>query len=114
MDTLRLALYILHMLAMLAIVAGAFVPARTGHLVQVWGARVQLLVGLALVAVIEMGDLGELNHLKIGVKLLLALAVVATAEIGNGRNRRGGDGQTLALICDFLTVVNAVVAFTWH
>lgn len=113
MDALRLALYVLHMLAMLAIVAGAFVPPARGHLVQVWAARVQLLVGLALVGVIEMGDLATLDHAKVAVKLLVAVAVVACAEIGNGKARRGEDGRTLALAAAFLTVVNAVIAFAW-
>lgn len=114
METLRLILYVVHLVALLAIVAGALIPAGPWRLAQVWGARVQLLVGLALVAVIEMGDLGTLNHTKIAVKLLVALAVVALAEIAAGKGKRGEDGRTLALAAAALAVLNAVIAFTWN
>ena len=111
MEALRLVLYILHMLAMLAIVIGPAVAGR-GHLVQVWGARIQLLLGLALTGIAEAGD-DPVNHAKIGTKLVIMIAVLACAEIGNGRSKRGENGTTLAWVAAALAIVNAAVAFLW-
>lgn len=112
MDALHLLLYIAHMIAMVALVVGAVVPPQSGRLVQVWSARVQLLVGLALVAVLEMQD-ATLNHTKIGVKLLVMIAVVALAEIANKKHQRGEPSQNLAYAAAGLTIVNAAIAFLW-
>lgn len=111
MEALHLVLYICHMLAMLAIVVGPFIAAR-GHLVQVWGARIQLLLGLGLTGLAEAGD-DPVNHAKIGTKLVVMIAVLACAEIGNGRSKRGENGRTLALVAAGLAVVNALIAFLW-
>lgn len=111
MEALRLVLYVLHMIAMVAIVLSPVVAAL-GRTTQVWAARVQLLIGLLLVGVLEMQD-ASLNHTKIGVKLLVALAVVACAEIANARARRGESHRPLMLAAAGLTVVNALVAFLW-
>ena len=111
MDALHLILYIGHMLAMLAIVVGPAIAGR-GHLIQVWGARIQLLLGLALTGLAEAGD-DPVNHAKIGTKLVVMLAVLACAEIGNGRSKRGENGRTLALVAAALAVVNALIAFLW-
>lgn len=116
MDALHLLLYIAHMIAMVAIVVGAVVPPQSGRVIQVWAARVQLVLGLLLVTVLEMGrDEGDpsLNHMKIGVKLLVMIAVVACAEISNAKYKRGEDGKTLALAAAGLTIVNAAIAFLW-
>ena len=111
MDALHLILYILHMIAMLAIVVGPAVAGR-GHLIQVWGARIQLLLGLGLTGLAEAGD-DPVNHAKIGTKLVIMIAVAACAEIGNGKSKRGENGTTLAWVAAALAVVNAAVAFLW-
>ncbi|WP_277452527.1 hypothetical protein [Janibacter sp. DB-40] len=111
MEALRLVLYILHMLAMLAIVVAPFVAGRV-HVIQTWGARIQLLLGLGLTGIAEAGD-DPVNHAKIGTKLVIMLAVLACAEIGNGRSKRGENGRTLALVAAALAVVNALIAFLW-
>ncbi|TDT30844.1 hypothetical protein ACF3NT_13490 [Naumannella halotolerans] len=114
MDTLRIILYVCHMIATVAIIVGAVVPLRSGHPVQVWAARIQLLIGLALVGIIEVGHLGELNHAKIAVKLILAIVVVGLAEVGKARYKKDKPSRTFALAAAGVTVVNAIVAFTWH
>lgn len=111
MDALHLILYIGHMLAMLAIIVAPFIAGR-GHLIQVWGARIQLLLGLGLTGLAEAGD-DPVNHAKIGTKLVVMLAVLACAEIGNGKSKRGEDGKTLAYAAAALAVVNALIAFLW-
>lgn len=111
MEPLRLALYVLHMLALLAIIVGPVIAGR-GHLVQVWGARIQLLLGLALTGIAEAGE-DPVNHAKIGTKLVIMIAVLACAEIGNGKSKRGENGSTLAWVAAGLAVVNAAIAFLW-
>ncbi|NYF98981.1 hypothetical protein [Janibacter cremeus] len=111
MDALHLILYILHMLAMLAIIVAPFVAGHV-HVIQTWGARIQLLVGLGLTGLAEAGD-DPVNHAKIGTKLVIMIAVLACAEIGNGKSKRGENGKTLALVAAGLAVVNALVAFLW-
>ncbi len=111
METLRLVLYIAHMIALIGIVVGPFIPGR-GHLVQAWSARLQLLIGLGLVGVAEAQQ-WTLDYAWVSVKLLVALAVVACAEIGNARSKRGENGKPLALAAAGLAVVNVLVAFLW-
>lgn len=112
MEPLHLMLYIAHMIAMVALVVGAFVPPQSGRLIQVWAGRVQLLLGLLLVGVLEMQD-ATLNHTKIGIKLLVMIAVVALAEIANAKHKRGEPSQNLAYGAAALTIVNAAIAFLW-
>lgn len=83
--------------------------------VMVWGARIQLLLGLALVATVEMGGSAEpLNNAWVGVKLVVALAVVALCEIARGKAARGQNNPILMHIAAGLTVVNVLVATLWH
>ena len=49
----------------------------------------QVLTGLLLVGIAEAGT-DPVNHPKVGVKLVVALAVTALAEIANARQKRGG------------------------
>ena len=68
---------VLHLLGMAAILGG-WVATRTSprvHPAVVWGARAQLVTGLALVGLVEAANdpSDPPNHPKIGVKLLVAL-----------------------------------------
>lgn len=49
------------------------------------GALGALLTGLLLVGVLEMGD-GDVNHMKIGIKLLIALVVTGMAFWGGRKD----------------------------
>lgn len=106
---------VLHLLGMAAIVGGYLVTLRAPHvnLVQVWGARAQLLTGLVLVGLRESGAVdGEpLNHTKIAVKLVIALIVVAAAEI-QFRRRRHDD--PLTHVVGLGAIANVLVAVLWH
>ena len=51
------------------------------------GARAQLVTGLVLVGLAETGD-EELNNTKVGVKLLVAVAVAACAEVAAAKERK--------------------------
>ena len=52
------------------------------------GARAQLLTGILLVGLVQAND-EEVDNAKIGVKLVVAVAVVACAEIAAAGERKG-------------------------
>lgn len=93
MDTFYDLTVLTHLFAMATVIGGYFVVLRKPRPwpVMVWGARILLLTGLVIVALGEAADIwggGDVNHLKIGIKLLVSLAVVATLEIAAGKYRR--------------------------
>lgn len=106
---------VLHLLGMATIVGG-WIAYRLGAaraLVPLaWGARAQVLLGLILVGLVEMNQ-EELNYAKIGVKLVVSLAVVACAEIASVRAKRGEPTGTLINTAFALTLVNVLVAVLW-
>ena len=76
--------------------------------VMVWGARLQLLIGLALVGVAEMGGSGDpLNHAKVGAKLVILLVIVALT-LANRRKESISTGVWAAI--GLLTLANVVIA----
>lgn len=115
-------LVVAHLLGMAALVGGWLVllagkgSGSGSTTVMAWGARAQLVTGLVLVGLAEgVSSLGEdLDHAKIGVKLVVAIAAVALVEIGRGRTRRGQDGSGLLRAAGALGVLNVVVAAVWH
>ncbi len=105
----------LHMLGMAAIVGG-FVAHRLGTaqavIPLVWGARAQLVTGMVLVALNEAGA-HRVSPAFWGVKLLVALAVVACAEMANVRTKRGVPSDMLINVAIALTVLNVFIAVLW-
>ncbi len=91
-------LVVLHLLGAAAIIGPWLAAPRRPRIAMamVWGARAQLVTGLVLVGLHEMStDPAEaLNHVKIGVKLLVALACAACAEIARARQARAETGGT--------------------
>lgn len=105
-----------HWAGLACIVLGYVLSISRGSIsdVMVWGARLQLLIGLALVGVAEMGGSGDpLNHAKVGAKLVIALAVVALCEISRGKAARGEGNPTLTHAAAGVTVLNVLVATMW-
>ncbi len=103
-----------HLLGMAAIIGSAvFVARGRATPALVWGARAQLLTGIVLVGLLEMGD-EPVNHVKIGVKLLVAIAVAACAEIAASKARKNeGERPQLVQAAGWLAVLNAAVAVLW-
>jgi len=104
-----------HLLGMAALVGGYFAVLSAPRIseVIVWGARLQFVTGLILVGLGEGALDKEYNHVKIGVKLLLSLVVVALAEILRGRQKRGQDKPGLVHVVGGLAVVTVLVAALW-
>lgn len=113
MDFLRYTLLTLHILGAAAIIGPALEQLRSDAkritTVMVWGARAQILTGLALVGVASAND-ADLDHVKIAVKLLIALAVVGIAEA----TRKKGAVAWAFWAVFLLTIVNVIVAVFWH
>jgi len=130
-------LLVLHLLGAAAIIGPWLAAPRAGRIrmAMVWGARAQVVTGILLVGLHEMSSdpADELIRAKIGVKLVIALAVAACAEIANGRQRRalgagdagdgagGGGGATTAVLpatalvqaTAILAILNVCVAVLW-
>lgn len=105
---------VLHLLGMAAILGG-WIAARAGSTSfapLVWGARAQVVTGLLLVGLNEMND-EALNHMKVGVKLLVMLGVLAAAEIANAKAKKGDARPALVDAAAGLTVLNVLVATLW-
>ena len=90
MDFLKLVLVLLHLIGAAAIVGGWLSNFKTPTVTnwQFYGAIGQLVTGLLLVGLAEMGD-GQVNRFKIGVKVLLAIGVFVAALIGWRKARAG-------------------------
>ena len=114
METLRLILLVLHILGWAALFGGLVVQARDSEK-SVNGAMrdgvgTAFLTGLALVGVIQGGDLGEVNNAKIAVKLVVGL-VLLVLVMANGRKERIPQGLWGGLVV--LTVLNIAIAVFW-
>lgn len=114
MDVLINVVVVLHLLGMAAIVGG-WIAHRAGATALspiVWGARAQLVTGLILVGLDEANK-DPVNHAKIGVKLVVAIAVVACAEIARGRTKRDQPSGQLLDAAGLLAILNVAVAVLW-
>lgn len=114
MDLVHGLLVLLHLLGMAAIVGSAVFVAR-GRVTPalVWGARAQVVTGILLVGLAEAGD-DPVDNTKVAVKLVVAIAVAACAEIANGGVRRGrGERAQLVTAAGALAVLNTAIAVLW-
>lgn len=124
MEIIRLALLFAHIVGLAAVI-GSYIfqmPWRRGFdfLPLVIGSTVALLTGFALVAVREMSDL-EVDRLKIVIKLVIALVVLALSIVGLTRSRRlrrrGADDAGLKPVligAGVLAMANVLVALFWR
>ena len=117
MDLVYNLLVALHLLGMAAVVGG-WIAVRAGRTVTapiVWGARAQLVTGLALVGIASAikDDDHVVDNTKVAVKLVIALVVVTAAEIGAARARKGQDTGNLLDVAGGGATVNVLVAALW-
>lgn len=109
---------IAHLLGMAALVGGwlaALARPRVSSL-MLWGARAQVISGIILVGMAEGVSSLEImpDHNKVGLKLLVAIAVTAFAEISAAREKRGEGEAWLVNAAGYLAVLNVVIAAAWH
>ena len=118
MEILRNILLVLHFVGLASRLGGVLVQLRsmrTGDArilpAILHGAYLQLLTGVALVAVIEGADLDDLNNVKLAVKLLVLLVITVLALVY--RRRKTRIPQWVVPGIGALTLLNIVLAVFW-
>ena len=123
MEFLRLLLVAVHIIG-LSMIIGPFlfqVSRKAGFdttLMRV-GALTQLVTGLALVGVREAGDL-PVDHVKIGVKLLVTVLAVVTVFLAAGKQKAADAGRAepksplpFFRSTGALAILNVFIAVLW-
>jgi hypothetical protein len=117
METLRHIVVLIHLVGF-AVLFGAWVVEAVGGKRQItrlmnWGLAIAGLAGLILAA--PWGIEGELNYVKIGVKLVILVIIGALLGIGAGRQRKTGSAPpALFWSIGVLTLANAAIALLWR
>ena len=115
MDILHTTLVFFHIVGAAALLGGwlATFKKPTVGLFQFIGAWVQLITGILLVGLTEMAD-GNVNHMKIGIKLAILIVILVTAWIGRRKVKKGETVSTgIAHSVGGLTLVNVALAVFW-
>lgn len=115
MEFLLHLVLLLHLVGFAALFGGAFVqlkgPQRVVNQAMFHGALTMLVSGLLLVAIRELGHVEDpLNHMKIGIKLLVMIAVTVLVLIN--RKKENLPSGTFFAIAG-LTLANAAIAVLW-
>ncbi|HJX78189.1 hypothetical protein [Glutamicibacter sp.] len=115
MTFLTLFLVFLHILGAAAIFGGWLANFKTPT-VNVWqwyGAIAQLVTGLALVGMAEANG-GDVNHIKIGVKVVIAIIIAVAAFLGRKKIKAGEEVSTgLAHATGGMALINIAIAVLW-
>ena len=115
MDFLQSFLVFLHILGAAIIVGIWFARIKNPTVMpgQFHAALLQLVTGILLVGLAEMDDY-DVNHIKIAVKLTVALVIAVLAFIGQRRYKK--DQPVSGLLANgvgILTVLNIALATMW-
>lgn len=113
MDLVFSIVLILHFIGLAGIIGGWLATIRAPYMAKgiLHGAILQVVTGLILVGLREMEDGLEVNHMKIGIKLLIAIVILVVAIIGVRKEARAaGTTRTLANAAGILGVVNVAIA----
>lgn len=117
METLRLIVVLIHLIGF-ATLFGAWATQAFGGKRQItkimdYGLAIAGLAGLALAA--PWGITGEMNYVKIGVKLVVLLIIGALIGIGSARQKRGASvPAAMFWSIGILTLTNAAIALLWR
>ena len=113
MDFLHKLLLFLHLVGMAAVLGGALVqvasPPRRVTAAILHGGLTQVVTGILLVGVLEADD-EEVDHAKIGVKLVIALVIVGLAWANRKRDEIG-DSLFFGILG--LALANVGIAVFW-
>lgn len=114
MEILHQILVFVHLIGFAALFGGLFVQVRATPRVvnsaMLHGVLTQLVTGLLIVGLLEGMD-EDVNHAKVGVKLVVAL-VIAVLAFANRKKPSIPSGLYLGLFA--LTVANVAVAVFWR
>lgn len=113
MDFLHKVLLVIHLIGLAGVLGGALVqlsePSRRVTPMILHGAGTQLVSGLLLVGVLEADDV-EVDHAKIGVKLVVALLILVLAVV-NRTKEMLANGLFFGILG--LTLTNVGIAVFW-
>ncbi|MBB1012696.1 hypothetical protein BXY47_0377 [Dietzia kunjamensis] len=112
MDTVIQIILILHFIGLAGIIGGWLATIKAPYMAKgiLHGAILQVVTGLLLVGLSEMQD-ADLNHMKIGIKLLVAVVILVVAIIGVRKEAKAqGSTATLTHVAGVLGIVNVAVA----
>ncbi|MBP2437184.1 Fe-S protein [Microbacterium amylolyticum] len=117
METLRSIVVLVHLIGFAALFGAWLVEAVSGRReitkLMNWGLAIALVAGLALAAPWGLGD-GDLNHMKVGIKLIVVVIVGALLGIGAAKQKRTGSVPAgLFWSVGILTAANAGLAVIW-
>ncbi|MFZ3393739.1 hypothetical protein TVH25_10800 [Rhodococcus sp. 7Tela_A2] len=107
---------ILHFIGLAGIIGSWLAVVKQPRVVvgMLHGAILQVVTGIALVGLREAQDAVELNHMKIGIKLLIALVILVVAIVGLKKEKKNpGSTAALAHTAGILGIVNVVIAVAW-
>lgn len=114
MDIAIKLVLILHFIGLAGIIGGWLATIKSPHMVKgiLHGAILQVVTGIILVGLREMQDGADpMNHMKIGIKLLIAIVILVVAIIGVRKEAQTqGSTATLAHIAGGLAIVNVAIA----
>ncbi len=117
MEILRHVVVLIHLVGF-AVLFGAWVVEAVSKRRQVtplmnWGLAIAAVAGLILAA--PFGLSYELNYVKLGVKLVVLLAIGALLGIGAARQRKDGAvPPAIFWSIGILTLLNAALAVLWR
>lgn len=113
METLRLIILFIHLLAIAALLGGLLVqlssPVKAVNAAMRDGSGTAVLAGIAAVGVLEADD-ADVNHVKIAVKLVVGIVVLALV-MANVRKEQISNAVFGTILG--LTVLNVAVAVFW-
>ncbi|MFF2389806.1 Fe-S protein [Agromyces sp. NPDC058104] len=117
METLRHIVVFVHLIGF-AVLFGAWVVEAVNRRYQVtrlmnYGLLIAGVAGLALAA--PWGIEYDLNYMKIGIKLVVLIAIGALLGIGSARQRKNGSvPPAIFWSIGILTALNAAIAVIWR
>ena len=116
METLRHLVVLIHLVGFATLFGAWVVEAFGKHGItrfMNWGLAIAGLAGLVLAA--PWGIEGEMNYVKIGVKLVVLVVIGALLGIGAGRQRKTGSvPPAIFWSIGVLTLANAAIAVLWR
>lgn len=117
METLRLIVVFVHLIGFAVLfgawAAQAFGGKREFTRLMDWGLAIAGIAGLALAA--PWGIDYDLNYVKIGVKLVVLLAIGAMLGIGMAKQKRGEAVPSAVFwLVGILTLANAGMGLLWR
>jgi heme A synthase len=115
MDVAIKIFLILHFIGLAGIIGSWLAVIKDPRVVMgmLHGAILQVVTGLALVGLNEAND-ADVDHMKIGIKLVIALVILAVAIVGVKKEKQNpGSTAALAHVAGGLGILNVIIAVMW-